>query len=86
MVFLFPFHYFVLTSECDIFPSVRTADFTFQGARFVFQCECADETLSKSAASAFCITAGHICTNYRSTWTAAVSQCSSEFVILAPSP
>lgn len=43
--------------------------------------ESADETLSKSAASAFCITAGHICSNYSSTWTAPGSQCSSEFVI-----
>lgn len=36
MIFLFPFHYFVVTSECDIFPPVRTADFTLQGRDLFF--------------------------------------------------
>lgn len=68
------------------FSSMRTTDFTFRVRDLFFQREPAAETLSKSAASAFCITAGHICPNYGSTWMAPGSQCSSEFVILKPVP
>lgn len=77
------FCYFITISLPISFFLYKDSWLHFTGTRFVFsEREFADETLSKSAASAFCITAGHICPNYSSTWMAPGSQCSSEFVIL----